>query len=53
VHEWPCSFADGLTRYTLSYAEQNEADYATFIRACRSGKLQARSDEDMAADFRI
>lgn len=47
------SFADALTRYALAYAEQNEADYATFIRACRSGKLEARSDEDMAADFRI
>jgi hypothetical protein len=24
-----------------------------FLRACRSGKLEARSDEDMAADFRV
>jgi uncharacterized protein (DUF2252 family) len=45
--------ADALTDYAFSYAEQNEKDYATFIRACRSGKLEARSDEDMAADFRI
>ncbi|WP_233237278.1 DUF2252 domain-containing protein [Bordetella sp. LUAb4] len=47
------SFADALVKYAHAYADQNEADYATFIQACRSGKLEARSDEDMAADFRI
>jgi len=46
-------FADALSKYALAYADQNEADYAAFIKACRSGKLEARSDEDMAADFRI
>lgn len=47
------SFADAMNKYALAYADQNEADYTTFMRACRSGKLEARSDEDMAADFRI
>ncbi|WP_343657204.1 DUF2252 domain-containing protein [Paraburkholderia caribensis] len=46
-------FAEALTEYALAYARQNEKDYDTFMRACRSGKLEARSDEDMAADFRV
>jgi uncharacterized protein (DUF2252 family) len=46
-------FAQALTQYALAYAVQNHKDYETFMRACRSGKLEARSDEDMAADFRI
>ncbi|PVX76364.1 DUF2252 domain-containing protein [Paraburkholderia unamae] len=46
-------FADALVQYALACAVQNEKDYQTFMAACRSGKLQARSDEDMAADFRI
>ncbi|WP_233837277.1 DUF2252 domain-containing protein [Paraburkholderia sp. ZP32-5] len=45
--------ADALTDYAFAYAEQNHKDYDAFMRACRSGKLEARSDEDMAADFRI
>lgn len=45
--------ADAMTDYSLAYAAQNEKDYDAFIRACRSGKLVARSDEDMAADFRV
>ncbi|MGA7778824.1 MAG: DUF2252 domain-containing protein [Paraburkholderia sp.] len=46
-------FAEALTQYAFAYAEQNQKDYDTFMRACRSGKLEARSDEDMAADFRV
>jgi hypothetical protein len=46
-------FADALTQYAFGYAEQNQKDYDVFVRACRSGKLEARSDEDMAADFRV
>jgi uncharacterized protein (DUF2252 family) len=46
-------FADALTEYALAYATQNQKDYDAFMRACRSGKLEARSDEDMAADFRV
>lgn len=45
--------ADALTEYADAYATQNEADYDAFMRACRTGRLEARSDEDMAADFRI
>lgn len=46
-------FSDALTKYAFAYAEQNEKDYAVFMNACRTGRLEARSDEDMAADFRI
>ncbi|CAG9274371.1 conserved hypothetical protein [Paraburkholderia unamae] len=46
-------FAEALVDYAFAYAEQNEKDYETFIRACRTGKLEARTDEDMAADFRV
>jgi hypothetical protein len=46
-------FAEALTEYAFACAEQNAKDYDTFMRACRSGKLEARSDEDMAADFRV
>ncbi|RFU44776.1 DUF2252 domain-containing protein [Paraburkholderia sp. DHOC27] len=46
-------FAEALTQYALAYAVQNNKDYDVFMRACRSGKLEARSDEDMAADFRV
>ncbi|WP_027819490.1 DUF2252 domain-containing protein [Paraburkholderia bannensis] len=46
-------FSDALTDYAFAYAVQNNKDYDVFMRACRSGKLEARSDEDMAADFRV
>ncbi|PQV49169.1 DUF2252 domain-containing protein [Paraburkholderia sp. BL21I4N1] len=46
-------FAEALAKYAFAYAAQNQKDYDTFMRACRAGKLEARSDEDMAADFRV
>jgi hypothetical protein len=46
-------FAEALTGYATSYADQVERDYDVFLKACRSGELVARSDEDMAADFRV
>ncbi|MEC5408147.1 DUF2252 domain-containing protein [Paraburkholderia sp. MPAMCS5] len=46
-------FAEALTSYATSYADQVERDYDVFLKACRSGALEARSDEDMAADFRM
>jgi uncharacterized protein (DUF2252 family) len=46
-------FAEALTSYATSYADQVERDYHVFLKACRSGELQARSDEDMAADFQL
>ncbi|TDG09808.1 DUF2252 domain-containing protein [Paraburkholderia guartelaensis] len=45
--------AEALTEYAIACAAQNEADYKAFMGACRSGRLEARSDEDMAADFRV
>lgn len=45
-------FAQAITEYAFAYTDQNERDYRTFMKACRSGRLEARSDEDMAADFR-
>jgi hypothetical protein len=46
-------FAEALTGYANTYADQVERDYDVFLKACRSGELEARSDEDMAADFRV
>lgn len=46
-------FAESLTAYATSYADQVEHDYDVFLKACRSGELEARTDEDMAADFRV
>ncbi|WP_233806187.1 DUF2252 domain-containing protein [Paraburkholderia sp. HP33-1] len=46
-------FAEALTGYATAYADQVERDYDGFIKACRSGQLEARTDDDMAADFRV
>ncbi len=46
-------FAEALTGYATTYADQVERDYEVFLKACRSGELEARTDEDMAADFRV
>jgi uncharacterized protein (DUF2252 family) len=46
-------FAESLTGYAMAYADQVERDYDVFLNACRSGELQARTDDDMAADFRV
>lgn len=42
-----------LIKYANAYAHQVENDYEVFAKACRSGRLEARTDEDMAADFKI
>ena len=44
-------FADALTDYALAWADQVERDYDAFLKACRNGELEARSDEDWAAGF--
>jgi uncharacterized protein (DUF2252 family) len=46
-------FAEALSGYSSAYADQVERDYDVFLKACRSGKLEARTDEDMAADFGV
>jgi hypothetical protein len=46
-------FAEALTAYAFSYADQVERDYDVFLKAARSGAIVARSDDDMAADFRV
>ena len=46
-------FAEALVAYSKDYADQVERDFEVFSQACRSGRLQARTDEDMAADFRV
>jgi uncharacterized protein (DUF2252 family) len=46
-------FAEALTGYAAAYADQVERDYDVFLQACRSGQLHARTDDDMAADFRV
>ncbi|MFM0289510.1 DUF2252 domain-containing protein [Paraburkholderia megapolitana] len=47
------AFAEALTDYACSYADQVERDYDRFMKACRSGEIEARTDDDMAADFRV
>ena len=47
------AMADALLAYSNAYADQVERDYDVFVAACRSGRLEARTDADMAADFRI
>ena len=44
---------ESMTRYGNAYADQVEKDYERFLKACRSGRLEARTDEDMAADFHV
>lgn len=44
-------FAEALVRYAQACADQVERDFEAFRAACRSGRLQARTDEDFAADF--
>ncbi|CAB3761535.1 DUF2252 domain-containing protein [Paraburkholderia humisilvae] len=46
-------FGEALADYAFAYADQVERDYDAFLKACRSGVLDARTDEDMAADFRV
>ncbi|WP_250523271.1 MULTISPECIES: DUF2252 domain-containing protein [unclassified Caballeronia] len=43
--------ADVLVRYGRAYADQVEKDYEVFRVACRDGKLESRSDADIAAEF--
>jgi uncharacterized protein (DUF2252 family) len=45
--------AEALVKYSDAYADQVERDYELFVAACRSGRLEARSDADMAADFSV
>ncbi|MFM0339564.1 DUF2252 domain-containing protein [Paraburkholderia fungorum] len=44
---------DAMVKYSDAYADQVERDYEVFAAACRSGRLEARTDVDMAADFRM
>jgi uncharacterized protein (DUF2252 family) len=46
-------FAEALADYASACADQVERDYDAFLKACRNGELEARTDEDMAADFRV
>jgi hypothetical protein len=43
--------ADVLVRYARRYANQAEKDYEIFRAACQNGRIEARSDADMSADF--
>lgn len=45
--------AEALVAYSKDYADQVERDFDLFTQACRSGRLLARTDEDMAADFHV
>lgn len=43
--------AQVLVRYGRGYADQVEKDYEQFRAACRGGRLEARTDAGMAAEF--
>jgi uncharacterized protein (DUF2252 family) len=45
------ALADAMEIYALSYADQVEADYEVFRKACRSGRLEARTDADIQAEL--
>ena len=45
--------AEVMIDYANQYADQVERDYERFAHACRSGQLEARSEEDIAADFQV
>jgi hypothetical protein len=45
--------AEALVGYANAYADQVDRDYEAFAAACRSGRLAARTDADMAADFQV
>ncbi|CAM2149123.1 DUF2252 domain-containing protein [Pararobbsia alpina] len=47
------AFALALTDYATAYADQVEKDFEVFQKACRDGKLEARSDSDIASDFLV
>jgi uncharacterized protein (DUF2252 family) len=47
------ALASSLAQYAVGYADQVEKDFDTFQKACRSGRLEARSDADFAADFAV
>ena len=49
----PNNMGTAMTDYARAYADQVDRDYERFAAACRSGELEARTDEDMAADFRM
>ncbi|PLZ04468.1 DUF2252 domain-containing protein [Burkholderia sp. WAC0059] len=44
-------FVEALTGYAFAYADQVERDYEAFVKAVRSGALQARTDEQMMNEF--
>ncbi|XYI31440.1 DUF2252 domain-containing protein [Cupriavidus oxalaticus] len=44
---------DAMVGYANGYADQVERDYEQFVAACRSGRLEARTDADMAGEFRV
>jgi Uncharacterized protein conserved in bacteria (DUF2252) len=46
-------FAEALVAYSKDYADQVERDFDLFSQAVRNGRLVARTDEDMAADFHV
>jgi hypothetical protein len=46
-------FAEAMVACSRNYADQVERDFDLFTQAVRSGRIVARTDEDMAADFQV
>jgi uncharacterized protein (DUF2252 family) len=47
------AMSTSLAQYAVGYADQVEKDFDAFQKACRSGRLEARTDADFAADFAV
>lgn len=47
------SMAVAIGKYSMAYADQVERDYDLFSKACRSGRLVARTEADYTADFLV
>ena len=46
-------FAEAMVAYSKNYADQVERNFDVFTQAVRNGRLVARTEEDMAADFQV
>jgi hypothetical protein len=39
------AFEDALADFSVAYADQNERDHAALVKAVRSGRLEAHTEE--------
>jgi hypothetical protein len=39
------TFDEAIAKFGVAYADQTERDYASFVKAIRAGRIQARASE--------